>query len=183
MQGNITTEMKRMLITSFLFPKHRPRLNWLPRWLERFMKRPYSRWGTWRVEQVAWKAEESLQNVRGRLDGWSSYIDWGLSLEAGVDSPLTSSSQCLCFKTPNFLPLPWFFFMTYPVAPVIIGDSVPFSLLRTVYFHRMSESRMSLQDVTQNVIWLQSLPATLVCLMMIVNCSSAFHLNETHGSV
>ena len=33
---NITTEIKRLSITSFLFPEHRPRLNWLQQWLERF---------------------------------------------------------------------------------------------------------------------------------------------------
>lgn len=42
--------------------------------------------------------------------GWmvDGHVGRGLSLEAGVDGPLTSSSQCLCFKTPNFLFLDFF---------------------------------------------------------------------------
>lgn len=165
MQSNITTETKRKLITSFLFPKHRPRLNQFPRWLEGFMERPYSRWGTYRVHgrlrspyrmfEAGWMTDGPTWRRPGtEPGGWSR---WSFDFQF--------SGSVLRLQT-VFLFLE--FFMTYPVSLVIIGDSVPFSLLRTVYFHRRSESRMSLQDVTQNVIWLQSLPATPVCLMVIV---------------
>lgn len=88
MQGNIITEIKRRLITSFLFPEHRPRLSLFRSWLF-----------------PGGATEEWSRQHGGLTEVWRRVgllilcdVDTGL----GQGKLLTSSSKCLCFKIWNF---------------------------------------------------------------------------------
>lgn len=114
MQGNIITEIKRRLITSFLFPEHRPRLSLLRSWL--------SPWG---VEQIAWQPYRGLERV-----GLLILCDVGTG--RGQGKLLTSSSKCLCFKILNFPLILWIFHdvsclcRNYEVTGYFIVQWVPY---------------------------------------------------------